>query len=96
MNRNHNTKRPAGAIVLRPVLLSCNLHTRNIKHDNKMTKASAHDKQMKNFMRAKIFMLCIEKGKLQCIDDAANGVDAVGREATKGTIARTHSQPMEM
>lgn len=40
-----------------------------------MTKASAHDKQMKNFMRAKIFMLCIEKGKLQCIDDAANGVD---------------------
>ena len=44
-------------------------------HHNKVADASAHYKQMKNFMRAKILMSGIEDRELQRVNDAAYGVD---------------------
>ena len=54
-----------------------------------MAEASAHHKQMENFMRAEILMLCIEKRKLQGIDNAADGVDdAAGKKPAKGCMGK--------
>lgn len=44
-------------------------------HKDKMADASAHDEQMKNFVRAEIFMKGIENRKLERINYAANCID---------------------
>ena len=75
------------------------LHTGNVEHDDKMTEASAHDKQMKDLVGTKEAVSCIEERKFQCVDNSPNGIDnssAVGRDATRGAMARTQSHPMEI
>ena len=44
-------------------------------HNDKVTDTSAHDKQMKDFVGAKILMLCIKDRKLQRINDSADGIN---------------------
>lgn len=44
-------------------------------HHNEVAEASAHHKQMKNLMGAKIFMFGIENGQFQRVDNASDGVD---------------------
>lgn len=44
-------------------------------HKDKMTDASAHYKQMENFVGAKVFMFGIKDRQLERIDDAAHGID---------------------
>ena len=45
-----------------------------------MTKAAAHYKEMKDLMRAKVFVSVVKDGKLQCIDNAAYCVDDASRQ----------------
>lgn len=50
-------------------------------HHDEMTHASQHYENMKYFMRSEIFMLGIEDGQLQCVDDTAYSIDdAAGQE----------------
>lgn len=51
------------------------LHTGNVEHDDKMTEASAHDKQMKDLVGTKEAVSCIEERKFQCVDNSPNGID---------------------
>ena len=51
------------------------------KHNHVMTEASAHDEQVKEFMRTEILESGVKQRKLQCINNAADGVDdAAGKE----------------
>ena len=45
------------------------------KHQDKMTHAPAHHKQVEDLMGAKVFMFLVKDRKLQSIDQSANGVD---------------------
>ena len=40
-----------------------------------MTQTAAHDKQVEDLMGAKVFMPGVEDGQLQCVDNAAYGID---------------------
>ena len=40
-----------------------------------MADAAAHHKQMKDLMGAEGLMLCVKDGELQCVNDAACGID---------------------
>ena len=44
-------------------------------HYYKVTDASAHYEQMKDFMASEILMLAVENRELQCVDDTANSID---------------------
>ena len=51
-----------------------------------MTEASAHNEQVKEFMRTEILESGVEQWKLQCINDTADGVDnTAGEEPVKCT-----------
>ena len=51
-----------------------------------MTEASAHDEQMKYFMRTKILMSGVKKRELQCIYDPADCVNnPTGEQPAKGS-----------
>ena len=55
-----------------------------------MTEASAHDEQMKYFMRTKILMSGVKKRELQCIYDPAGRVnDPTGKQPAKGSSGQT-------
>ena len=55
-------------------------------HKDKMTEASAHDEQMKYFMRTKILMSGVKKRELQCIYDPADCVNnPTGEQPAKGS-----------
>lgn len=55
-------------------------------HHNEVAEASAHHKQMKNLMGAKVLVTGIENGQLQRIDYPADGVDdPSGQEPSKGS-----------
>ncbi len=43
-------------------------------HKDKVADASAHDKQMEDFMGAEVFMPGIKKREFQCINHAADGI----------------------
>ena len=45
------------------------------EHKNVVTKASAHNKQMEDFMGTKVRMSGIKDRQLQSINDTTNGVD---------------------
>lgn len=45
------------------------------KHQDKMAEAPAHHKQMKNLMRAKVFMFIVKDRKLQRVDQSTDGVN---------------------
>ena len=54
-------------------------------HNNKVADASGHDKQMKDFMGAEVFMTGIKNRKLQRVDNAAYGIDdAASQEPSEG------------
>lgn len=40
-----------------------------------MADTSAHDKEMKNFMRAKVFVPGVKNGQFQCVNHTADGVN---------------------
>lgn len=64
----------------RSLLLGRNLCYIQI-HEDKMTDAAAHNKEMKYFMGAEEFVLGVENRELQCIDDASYGVhDATAQQ----------------
>ena len=42
-------------------------------HKDKMADTSPDDKEMKNFMRSKIFMFPVKNGEFQCIDHSTDG-----------------------
>ena len=44
-------------------------------HKDKMADAAAHDKQVEDFMGAKILMVGVKEGELQRIDHTAHGID---------------------
>lgn len=44
-------------------------------HKYEVTNASAHDKQVKDFMGTEVLVPVIENWQLQCIDNTADGVD---------------------
>lgn len=55
-------------------------------HKDKMTEASAHDEQMKYFMRTKILMSGVKKRELQCIYDPTDCVNnPTGEQPAKGS-----------
>ena len=55
-------------------------------HEDEMTEASAHDEQMKYFMRTKILMSGVKKRELQCIYDPADCVNnPTGEQPAKGS-----------
>lgn len=49
-------------------------------HKDKVADAPAHHKEMEDFMRTEILVECVEYGKLQRIDDAADCVDDAARK----------------
>lgn len=50
-------------------------------HDNKMACASTHNKQMENLMTPEVFVPIIKERQLQCVDNAACGINnAPGQE----------------
>ena len=54
-------------------------------HKYEMTDASAHDKQVKDFVGAKIFVPGIKNRKFKGIDNTADGVNnAAGQKPAKG------------
>ncbi len=51
-----------------------------------MTEASAHDEQVKDFVRTEMFESGVEQWKLQCINDTSDGVnDPAGQEPVECT-----------
>lgn len=53
-------------------------------HHNEVADASAHDEEVEDLVGAEVFVACIEEGKLQCVDDAAYGVDdAAGQKPSE-------------
>ena len=51
-----------------------------------MTEASAHDEQVKDFVRTEMLESGVEQWKLQCINDTSDGVnDTAGQEPVKGS-----------
>lgn len=54
-------------------------------HYNKVAETPAHYKKMEYFMTSEILVPVIEDWKLQCIDDAADGIDnPSGQQPAKG------------
>lgn len=52
-----------------------------LKHNNVVTEASAHDEQVKDFVRTEMFESGVEQWKLQCVNDTADGVnDSAGQK----------------
>lgn len=71
-------------------------------HDDKVADASSHHKQMENFMRTKIFMLCIKNWQLKRINHASYGVNdsscqkpskCSGRKAVQNLRKCKHTGP---
>jgi len=56
------------------------------EHNNVVTEASAHDEQVKDFVRTEMFEPGVKQWKLQCVYDTADGVNnASCQEPVKGT-----------
>lgn len=51
------------------------LHQSDVEHYYIVAKASAHYKQVKDLVGAKEFVLCVEKRKLQRVNDSADSID---------------------
>lgn len=67
---------PIGILIFLQSWLSSQLFLRYIQiHKYKVTDASAHHEQMKNFVRTEMFMLGIKDWQLQGIYNAAYRVD---------------------
>ncbi len=66
-----------------------------------MTETSAHDEKVKDLMGAKVLMSGVEKGQLERIDDAADGIDdTAGYKpekscARQGSDQRNHGEDTE-
>ena len=57
-------------------------------HKYKVTDASAHDKQMKDFMGTEVLMPVIENRQLQRIDHTADGVDDTASQKPEESTVR--------
>ena len=60
-----------------------------------MADTSAHNKEVEDFVAAKIFVKLVKEGQLQGVDNAAYGANALaGRLARSGLKTSTHVQPI--